>query len=269
LAYDWALDRVYVGSGNAQIGDFQPMPDALYGSGVLALDASTGQFRGFFQPSAADCYRPDDTDVDICGSPTVFVRGTQRLVGIGSKGGGYFLLDAATMAPVARRQVLPYKNDDPTQPLMPIDMHMGPGENMFGVFGTAAIHYGLGRLFVGIGGYGGAIDTPSTPFMRALDWNTLDDAWATSVGGDGVRRYVVPVPPMYTNNGEVGLSSPAVVNDVVFVSTDKPGLYALDVICGLCLWSAPGLSTGYVLGPAVYGNSVVVGSGPFVKVYSL
>ena len=60
-----------------------------------------------------------------------------------------------------------------------VDPHTGAGENMYGVFGTAAIHYGLGRLFVGIGGYGGAIDTPTTPFVRALDWATLADAWPT------------------------------------------------------------------------------------------
>jgi len=139
---------------------------------------------------------------------------------------------------------------------------------MYGVFGTAAIHYGLGRLFVGVGGYGGAIDTPTTPFVRALDWTTLNDAWPTAVGGDGVTRYTAP-GPLYANPGEVGLSSPAVVNDVVFASTDRPGLYALSATTGLCLWSATGLSPGYILGPAVYGNMVVVGSGNSVKVYSL
>ena len=267
-AYDAALDRIYVGTGNALSGDFNPLPDAPYGSGVLALDAATGAFQGFFEPAAADCYRQDDTDVDICGSPTVFARGGARVVGIGSKGGGYFLLDAATMAPVATRQLLPYQFNNPANPLPNVDPHTGPGENMYGVFGTAAIHYGLGRLFVGVGGYGGAIDTPTTPFVRALDWTTLNDAWPTTVGGDGVTRYTAP-GPLYANPGEVGLSSPAVVNDVVFVSTDRPGLYALSAATGLCLWSAGGLSPGYILGPAVYGNMVVVGSGSSIKVYSL
>ena len=68
---------------------------------------------------------------------------------------------------------------------------------------------------------------------------------------------------------EVGLSSPAVVNDVVFISTTKPGLYAFDAATGLCLWSAGGLAAGYPMGPAIYGNYVVVGSGNTLNIYSL
>jgi outer membrane protein assembly factor BamB len=77
---------------------------------------------------------------------------------------------------------------------------------------------------------------------------------------------------MYTNTGEVGLGSPAVVNDVVFVSTGKPGLYALSTATGLCLWAAPGLgglpAGSFILGPAVSGDWVVVGCANAVKAYS-
>jgi hypothetical protein len=77
---------------------------------------------------------------------------------------------------------------------------------------------------------------------------------------------------MYMSN-EAGLSSPAVVNDVVFVSTHKTALYALDINTGLCLWSAPGLPPGgwpvYSLGPTIYGNYVVVGAGNIVYIYRL
>ena len=41
---------------------------------------------------------------------------------------------------------------------------------------------------------------------------------------------------MYTNVGESGLSSPAVVNDVVFCSTSKVSLYAFKVDDGTLLW---------------------------------
>ena len=73
---------------------------------------------------------------------------------------------------------------------------------------------------------------------------------------------------MYTSPNEAGLSSPAVVNDVVFVSTTNPGLYAFHVETGLCLWSADGLAPGYLLGPAIYGNYVVIGSGNALNIYS-
>jgi len=68
---------------------------------------------------------------------------------------------------------------------------------------------------------------------------------------------------------EAGLSSPAVVNDVVFITTSKPGLYALDAATGLCLWSASGLTGDFVLGPAIYGDFVVVGAGNMLDIWSL
>jgi outer membrane protein assembly factor BamB len=265
-AYDRSLNRVYIGTGNPDPDT--PLPDVKYSSGCLALDASTGQFRGFFQPDKTDSYRADDDDVDVPSGPTLFTRAGTHVVGIGSKNGAYFLLDASTMAPLAsgRRQLLP-KDAVTGNPLPNVDPHVGPGENFYGIFGTAAVHAGLGRLFVGLGGYGGAIDTPSTPFMRALDWNNLNDAWATAVqtvGGNKVSRYTVPNPPMYTTPNESGIGSPAVVNDVVFVSTSKPGLYALSAATGLFLWAAPDLGPAsigtYVMGPAIYGNYVVIGA---------
>ncbi|MGB6671921.1 MAG: PQQ-binding-like beta-propeller repeat protein, partial [Candidatus Nitrosopolaris sp.] len=83
-----------------------------------------------------------------------------------------------------------------------------------------------------------------------------------------------PRPPMYTTLGEAGLSSSAVVNDIVFVSTSKPALYALDAATGLRLWTGPGLGAPtqdtYILGPAIYGNYVVIGSqSGNVYIYSL
>jgi hypothetical protein len=79
---------------------------------------------------------------------------------------------------------------------------------------------------------------------------------------------------MYSSH-EVGLSSPAVVDDVVFITSSggaKSQLYALSANDGHCLWTAGGLSTGefeFALGPAIYGNYVVVGSGKTVYIYRL
>jgi outer membrane protein assembly factor BamB len=174
------------------------------------------------------------------------------------------------------------KNQKPT-PIYSVAPTEGPtlpperppvGENKWGVMGTPAVHPALGRLFVGLGGYVGIGDQDKTPFLRALDWDTLQDAWATTVGPDGVARYTTTTPPMYRSR-EAGLSSPAVVNDVMFISTSKPALYALDTTTGLCLWSAPEIPAGdqneptFALGPAVYGNYVVLGAWNNVYIYRL
>lgn len=292
-AYDRGLNRIYVGTGNAQYGPGftgTDLPDKWYGSGLISLDATTGEFRAFFQPEPDDSYWPDDADIDVPGSPSVFSRAGERVVGFGSKNGSYFLLDPDTLAPLRRRQLLPREGGSGTPGdrgtgIPDVVPTGGSGENSYGVFGTAAVHGSSHKLFVGVGGYNGmaiddgapGTDPTRTPFIRALDWETLADAWHTVVGADGVSRYDVPTPPLYQTR-EVGLSSPAVVNDVVFVSTDKVGLYALDTATGLCLWSASGLPVTnwnspsaryFALGPAIYGNYVVIGAGDHVYRYTL
>ena len=162
------------------------------------------------------------------------------------------------------------QNPDPTHP--DANFH----ENYSGVFDTATVHYRFRRLFVGLGGYRGvdSIYSNTTPFMRALDWNNLNDVWTTL--GDIPPKYLAPVPPMYTTPGETGYSSPAVVNDVVFMSTTKKGLYVFDVETGVCLWSAGNLGRrGYIRGPAVSRDSLVIGTRELaqtqgtLKIYSL
>ncbi|MDQ3849137.1 MAG: PQQ-binding-like beta-propeller repeat protein [Actinomycetota bacterium] len=283
-AYDRTLNRIYVGVGNSQYGPGftgTELPDKQYGSGLLSLDATTGSFRGFFQPDPDDSYWPGDTDVDVPGAPTIFSHGGTRVVAFGSKNGSFFLLDPATMRPLARRQMLPRQGGsgvpgDRGAAIPQVVPTGGHGENAYGIMGTPALHSGLGRLFVGIGGYNGMaldqgaeIDPTRTPFLRAVNWNDLHDAWPTTTGPDGVTRYATTKPPMYTTL-EVGLSSPAVVNDIVFVSTNRAGLYAFSAENGVCLWTAPTLPTRqFVLGPAIYGDHVVIGAGPQIFIYTL
>jgi outer membrane protein assembly factor BamB len=276
LAFDAGLNRVYVGTGNSTQGDFQPVPDIQYGSGVLALDATTGQFGGFFGVEAGDNYRPLDSDVDVASSPVLYTLGGRRVLALGCKNGSFFVLDASTMAVVARRQLLPY--DSSGQPFPNIDpgATTSPNENTYGVFCTAALHSGLGRLFIGLGGYSDSIDSATTPFLRVVGSDTLADAWATS--GNNPPKYTLGTPPLYSTQGESGLSSPALVNDVVFASTTKPALYGFSASTGLLLWTAGGLGNPaggtYVLGPAISGNFVVAGRASgnqsgFVNIYSL
>ena len=80
-------------------------------------------------------------------------------------------------------------------------------------------------------------------------------------------RFSTNTFPMYETAGESGLSSPAVVNDLVFCSTSKIALYAFDAEDGTLRFSDDfGAQTGgfnggygYCLGPAISGDFVVVG----------
>lgn len=148
---------------------------------------------------------------------------------------------------------------------------MGPQENNWGVYGTPAFHPGTGRLFTGIGGDdAGTIDIASTPFIRALRGDDLHDSWHRHHDADGVWRYTNGRPPLYTTAGERGLTSPAVVNDVVFVGTTRPALHAFDVHHGHCVWSDTTLSGGeFVMGCAIAGRHVAVAVGSLLRIYSM
>ena len=281
VAYDPVSNRIVVGTGN--VLPQGPVPQPKYSLGVLSLDAATGRNPRFFQPTNADNYRPDDSDCDVAPGPLLYydyVNG-RRLVAIGSKNGSFFVLDADTLAPVAKRQLLPRIGGnggfpgDTGQPIPTVDPHPpapeggARTENFYGIFSTAAVSYAQRRLFVGVGGFAfgigtPGIDTPTTAFMRALDWENLTDHWPMQVGPDQVSRYFISRPPMYTTPGEAGFSSPVLVNDLVFLSTSRPGLYAFETETGLGLWSAPGfgppIPNSFTLGPVIFGDFVIVGS---------
>ena len=286
IAYDESLNRVYCATGNPCPD--RPLPTHYYSNGILALDASTGEYRGYFQAFPGSSYRETDTDVDFGGSPALFTRNGRRLVVAGCKNGALFVLDAETMELVRWRQLLPHYNDGSQIPT--VDPHLGSNdprfvpdasdaedhENYSGTYSTPAIHDDLGRIFIGIGGNNyhdvkAGIDYATTPFLRALDWGSLDDCWEMDSGDP--RRYVSSQPPMYRTPGESGLSSPAVVNDVVICSTSRVALYAFDAWNGKPLWEdqlgeqigGRNGGYGYCLGPAISGNYVVAGALVFAK----
>lgn len=318
IAYDKDLNRLYCPTGNQQPepnNDWKPgqpfkpeLPSPGFSNGLLTLDAETGEYKGFFQVPVESHYRVSDIDIDLGGSPVIFKWGEKKVVGIGCKNGSFFVLDADTLELLKWRQLLPYQNDgtwistvDPhpvSSDLNPTvtneESNQTPGENYSGPFNTAALYPGSAdqpqtispRLFIGMGGpnYHSAspgIDYQSTPFMRAVDAVTLDDVWTLDDGDP--RRYKNAMPPMYTNPTECGLSSPAVVNDVVFCTTSRISIYAFDVRDGRVLWEDDlGMQTdgynggyGYCLGPAVWKNYVVAGAltygrdGGILKIYGL
>jgi outer membrane protein assembly factor BamB len=306
IAYDATLNRLYCPTGNPSPDG--PLPCKGYSNGLLVLDATAGTFVGFVQFPPKSSYRPSDNDVDVGGSPTLFTDETgRRLVALGCKNGGFMTLDAGTLERVALRQLLPYvagsQNEqfpavDPHPPadeVNDLDPHVtnevsndpaNQGENYTGTYSTPAVHPQLRRLFLGIGGknYGLAspgIDGTTTPFLRAMDWGTLEDAWPMDDGNP--PRYVNGRPPFYTNATESGLSVPAVVNDVVLMATTGITVYAFAADDGRLLWQDPlGSETGgfnggygYCMGPAVWQDYVVAGAlvygrdGGILRIYRL
>lgn len=288
IAYDEKLNRLFCPTGNGVPDGRLPTPG--WSNGLLTLDATTGAFKAFYQMPRESNYRDSDIDVDVGASPTLFDLGARRVVGIGCKNGSFHVLDADTLAPIKWRQLLPTYNDGtriPTVDPHPDDAQANAnvqnprignrqsddddGENYSGIYSTAAIHPGSRKIFVGIGGnnyhsVAAGIDTENTPFMRALDYDTLKDAWPVDSGNP--PRYTKARPPLYTNVTESGLSSPAVVNDVVFMATTYVSLYAFAVGDGTLLFEDRlGEQTGgfnggygYCMGPAVCGNYVVAGA---------
>jgi len=288
IAYDAKLDRLYCPTGNGVPDSALPTPG--WSNGLLALDAATGAFKAFYQVPPESNYRDSDIDIDVGASPTLFDLGSRRVVGVGCKNGSFHVIDADTLAPIKWRQLLPTFNDGtqiPTVDPHPSEAQNAAGvqnprianrqsdddqaENYSGIYSTAAIHPGSRKIFVGIGGnnyhsVAAGIDTANTPFMRALDYDTLADAWPVDNGNP--PRYSKARPPLYTNETESGLSSPAVVNDVVFMATTFVSLYALSVADGTMLFEDRlGEQTGgfnggygYCMGPAVCGNYVVAGA---------
>jgi len=286
IAYDEELDTLYCSTGNP-VPD-SALPSAGYSNGILFLRGSDGTFLNFVQFPPESSYRVSDIDIDVGGSPTLFVRDGRKVVGVGCKNGSYMICDAQTAEILTIRQMLPYMNDGtqiPTVDPHGDDTSANPNpsvtneqsnalqaENFHGTYSTAALCTSQNRVFIGIGGnnyhyVGAGIDSNSTPFMRAMNMADLDDSWP--LAGDP-KKYTLAAAAMYTNPGESGISVPAVANDVVFMATTLVALYAFNAADGTLLWSDTtnfGMQTGgfnggygYCMGPAIWKDYVVAGA---------
>ena len=300
------------------------LPSVGWSSGILALNALTGEHHAFTQMPLTTSYRPSDLDVDIGSACTIYTipkesiyainpssehAEERKVVAVSCKNGGFMICDAHTLDLINSVSLLPkYNNGTQIEQIDPhppanlanaINPHISNeisnrtwGENYFGPFNTAAVDPNTGNVFIGIGGpnYHGiapGIDSKTTPFMKAVKWDTLLDAWPMD-DSFNPPRYANVKGSMYSEpgtsiQGASGLSSPAVVNDVVFVSTSKVSIYAYNVADGTLLWSDDiGSQTGalnggygYCMGPAIYGDYVVAGAlvksdtGGVLKIYKL
>ena len=225
IAYDAKLNRLYCPTGNG-VPDLGLGQTPGWANGLLSLDATTGAFKAYYGMPPESNYRDSDIDVDVGASPTLFDLGSRRVVAVGCKNGSFHVLDADTLAPIKWRQLLPTYNDGTQIPT--VDPHPSEAqadasvqnprianrqsdddqaENYSGIYSTAAVHPPSRKIFVGIGGnnyhsVAAGIDTPNTPFMRALDYDTLADAWPVDNGNP--PRYTKARPPLYTNSSESG-----------------------------------------------------------------
>ena len=306
IAYDPELDQLYCATGNPNPDGRLPTPG--YTNSVVVLRGATGELLASVQIPAESSYRPSDIDVDIGGSPTLYELDGRKLVGIGCKNGAYMTFDARSFEIVAVRQLLPLHRDgsqvatvdphgpdDPNAPSPVVPNEWSneiDGENFSGTYSTAAVCSRQGKLFIGVGGnnyhsISPGIDATTTPFIRALDWSSLADAWPLDDGDP--QRYAIAAEqrghPLYRMAGESGLSVPAVANDVVFMATTRVGLYAFSARDGTLLWSdtdnfgpqTGGMSGGYgyCMGPAIAGRYVVAGAltatanGGVLNIYAL
>jgi hypothetical protein len=75
-----------------------------------------------------------------------------------------------------------------TAPLVPQCFTSSPAPYSAPVFGTSAVHYGTGRVFVGVGGYAGIGDKQVTPSLRLLNKKILNDEWPTAVQTVGANK---------------------------------------------------------------------------------
>jgi len=315
IAYDEETGYLYASTGqpaspnNTTTFD-TGLPSVGWSSGILAIKALSGEFVAFTQMPAKTSYRPSDLDVDIGSACTLYTLppslgfpNPRKVVAVGCKNGGFMICEAHTLQLINSVSLLPKMNDGTQIP--EIDLHppgyqqdmigvhvpneisnINGGENYFGPFNTAAIDPQTGTLFIGMGGPnyhfpGPGIDFNTTPFMKAIAWDSLADKWP--MDNSNPPKYSKVGASMYTNAGECGLSSPAVVNDVVLVATTQVSIYAFLIEDGTLLWQnyigspTAGFSGGYgyCLGPAIWDKYVVAGAliqgdnGGVLNIYSL
>jgi quinohemoprotein ethanol dehydrogenase len=96
ISYDAALDRIYVGTGNASPYDLteggRMGGDSLYSNSILALDAASGTLVWAFQVLPGDKWDLDSTQKLILANLAIDGR-TRRVLMQASKNGYFYVLD--------------------------------------------------------------------------------------------------------------------------------------------------------------------------------
>ena len=234
--YDRTTHTIYVGTGNyyqAGTGTDPGVED-----GLMAFNSQTGAVLWTDQFTKGDIFNgsmvpgPDDPDADVGDSPKIFTLPSgETAIGIGSKDGFYFVVDAATGAGIN----------------VPNGLQLEVGGGLGGLFAAGAVDQKDGIVF-----------------QNGLDWPTAGvnsdppvggDLYAVSLDGNTMLwDFKTPAP-----NG----SGVAIANGVVYFTSLDGNLYALDATAadaGDALLGTFQIGANYS-GPAVTDGHVFVGTG--------
>ena len=275
-SYDPALDLIYWGTGNPgpdYDGDIRG-GDNLYADSVVALEASTGKLKWYFQ------FTPHDThDWDSTHTPVLFegtVRGAARkLMMVANRNGFFYLLDRQTgeflLGKPYARVTWAKGLDDRGRPIIVPELAPKPegsavypgvhgGTNWFSpsyspetglfyigmreegtVFYRATAEYKTGTIYTA-GGIHGLPSVEPSGAIKAVDPLTGNTKW----------EFALHSPPW------AGLLSTA--GGLVFGGTNEGNLFALDATSGKPLWNfqAGGPALGNAISYEFAGKQYVV-----------
>lgn len=110
MAYDPALDLLYIGTGNASYWNkayrSPGEKDNLFAASIVALNAKTGAYVWHFQETPGDTWDYDATQNMILADLTIGGKPTKVLMQA-SKNGFFYVLDRATGKPVSIKPYVP------------------------------------------------------------------------------------------------------------------------------------------------------------------
>jgi polyvinyl alcohol dehydrogenase (cytochrome) len=222
-AYDPASNIIYAGTGNNFSQPTTGTSDAL-----IAFNATNGHILWVNQRTPNDSWTfayPTGPDFDFADSPHLYqLANGRKVVSSGQKSGFFHVLDAATGNAINQIQVT------------------GGGENLGGLFATAAVDQGVVFADANQHADGNPDNQPTSGELVAI-------------AGDGSHTlWSFPTPA-------ADLSGVAVANGVVYFQSQDGNLYALNEATGGLL--AQIYTGGSASGPAISNGRIYLGQGYF------
>jgi outer membrane protein assembly factor BamB len=230
-------------------GASRPGPD-LYTDSLVKLDPATGKLRWYYQATPHDLYDWDFQDPPILAR----VGGRQVVLGAG-KSGVVAALDANSGKLLWRRDVGTHNGHDNDglyamrheYSKLNLPETVYPGE--------------LGGVIAPMASNGSTVFAPVVNLPATFSAQSGHPNEGPEESGELVALDVATGKVKWTHQ----FSAPAfgaatVVNDLVFVATVDGKLYAFNSGTGAIVWESE-LPAGTISGPAVEGNTLVIGAG--------